>query len=222
MKYALTLLFALLGAQAAAQDVRYVSDQLHVTLRSGQGAEYRILHRGLPSGTRLVLGEENEVTGYSLVTTPDGIEGWVRSQYLAREKPARQQLRDALERENLLIQNGQELRQQYVALTASNTKLSEQLNAARAQLAEASSDLARIRETSGDIVALDASHRQLEAVVKTLRARVGVLQVDNLRLQEKREKEAFIYGALAVLAGVAVVMLVPKLWNLRRRRSGWA
>ena len=218
------LLLALVGTQATAQEVRYISDQLFVTLRSGQGTEYRIIRHGLPSGTRLVIGEQNEETGYTFVTTPDGTEGWVHSRYLTTEPPARLRLEDALERENQLMKNGQELRQQYVELTTSHNQLGEQLKTVRAQLEEANSELVRIREISGDIVALDADHRQLTETAKTLRTQVEVLRTDNLRLQENRDRETFIRGALAVLVGVVIVVLIYNVGNnIRRRKTGgWA
>ena len=47
-------------SSAQAQDVRYISDKQYVPLRSGAGNEYRITHRGLPSGTRLTVNSESD------------------------------------------------------------------------------------------------------------------------------------------------------------------
>ena len=59
MKFTSTLLLILFSLGAQAQDVRYISDQQFVPLRSGAGSEYRIVHKGLPTGTRLVVEEED-------------------------------------------------------------------------------------------------------------------------------------------------------------------
>ncbi len=38
-----------------AQETQYVSDMVLVPVRSGAGADYRIVNRGLPSGTALLV-----------------------------------------------------------------------------------------------------------------------------------------------------------------------
>ncbi|MEX1236901.1 MAG: hypothetical protein WD994_01390, partial [Pseudomonadales bacterium] len=53
-----TLLLLLVPALSAAATV-YIRDTLYVPLRGGQSSEYRILHRGVKSGTPLELIEEN-------------------------------------------------------------------------------------------------------------------------------------------------------------------
>ena len=85
----LPVLFLPLGyAPANAAEVggiRYVSDNLTVPLRSGPSNGHRILHRGLPSGTRLtVLGEDADA-GFINIRTDRGTEGWIPTQYLVAE-----------------------------------------------------------------------------------------------------------------------------------------
>ena len=75
-----------------AQEVAWVSDKQFVPLRSGEGNEFRIVHRGLPSGTQLTINRVNEDSGYTQVTTAGGTQGWIRSQYLMRDRPAAQEL----------------------------------------------------------------------------------------------------------------------------------
>ena len=57
---------------------------------------------------------------------------------------------------------------------------------------------------------------------QVLSTRVEVLEADNLRMKEGKESEAFRNGALAVLLGVVITLLVPRLWPRRRRTSEWA
>jgi len=49
----LLLLTLFVAGAAQARDIRYVSDKQYIPLRSGAGNEYRIVHRGIPSGTKL-------------------------------------------------------------------------------------------------------------------------------------------------------------------------
>jgi len=71
----------IVSATALAETV-YVRDTLYVPLRGGATAEHRILHKGIRSGTAMELLEADPESGYSRVRLPDGLEGWIQSQYL--------------------------------------------------------------------------------------------------------------------------------------------
>ena len=88
----LLLLSVLFSAVSTAQEIRYVSDKQYVPLRSGAGNEYRIIHRGIPSGTRLKVVRTSGDGEWAEVTTDTGLSGWIRSQYLMSEIPAKQRL----------------------------------------------------------------------------------------------------------------------------------
>ncbi len=217
-----TALLLLTSIGALAEDIRYISDKQYVPLRSGQGTEFRIVHRGLASGLRLVIGEVNEESGYTQVTTPNGTQGWIRSQYLMKEAPARQQLEVLLEREKTLSQDKDSLRQRYIELEESQLQLQQELAGSREHLEETSTELAEIRRVSGNALALDDSNRQLLKESQILKSRIEILESDNLRLQDSSESDAFFNGALSVLLGVIITLLVPRLWPQRRSSSGWA
>ncbi len=219
---ALTLASGLATVSASAEEIRYISDKQYVPLRSGQGTQYRIVHRGLPSGTALVIGEVNEETGYTQVTTPGGTEGWIRSQYLMQEEPARQQLDKLLEREKTLSQDSDSLRQRYIELEENYQQVSEQLNDTQSELQERSTELAEVQRVSANALALDDSNRRLAREAEVMKSRLEILEADNQRLQENKESDAFFNGALAVLLGVIITLLVPRLWPQRRRSSSWA
>ena len=57
---------------------------------------------------------------------------------------------------------------------------------------------------------------------ENLRSEVEMLEAENQRLQDKLKSEDFINGALAVLMGVVITLVVPRLWPKRRRSSSWA
>lgn len=88
------LLFASLTVPAHAAD-RYVSDVMHIQLRRAPGNQQQVVANGLESGTALTFVREQtdgSRTNWSLVRTEDGVEGWVRSQYLLTEPTASTQL----------------------------------------------------------------------------------------------------------------------------------
>ena len=71
----LLLLTLLFSATSAAHDIRYISDKQYVPLRSGASNEHRIVHRGLPSGTKLVVSSTSSDGLWSEITTQGGQKG---------------------------------------------------------------------------------------------------------------------------------------------------
>jgi SH3 domain protein len=210
LKIPSTLLLLLLSANSLAQEVRFISDKQFVPLRSGQGTQYRIVHRGLASGLRLEVEEINEETGYSQVTTPNGTQGWILSQYLTSEEPPRQQLARARQRNEALL-----------AEQSSWQATNEQLLASQAQLEKTASELAELQRISGNALALDTDNRRLMQQAEVLKTHIEVLEGDNLRMSESNESDAFYNGVFAVLIGVIITLLIPRLWPKRRPSSSW-
>lgn len=91
--FALTLFGTLSLSTTLMAETQFVSDDLVITLRTGQGNQYEII-KTLSSGTKLEILEQTD-TGYTKVKTDSGLEGWVRTQYLTKEPIARVQLESA-------------------------------------------------------------------------------------------------------------------------------
>ena len=69
---------------------------------------------------------------------------------------------------------------------------------------------------------LDTDNRRLVEESENLRSQADMLKSENQRLQDKLDSEAFIDGALAVVLGVIITLVVPRLWPKRRKSSSWA
>jgi len=65
-------------------DTRYVSDRLIISVRDGQDQNAAVLGY-IETGAPVDILEEKE--GLLKIRTEDGIEGWVRAQYIVPEKP---------------------------------------------------------------------------------------------------------------------------------------
>ncbi|WP_279246063.1 TIGR04211 family SH3 domain-containing protein [Candidatus Litorirhabdus singularis] len=222
-KTTLLALLAIAGMtplSALAQDTQYVTDQQFVPLRSGPSNQNRIVHRGIPSGTKLVVEEVQDE--YSRITTERGTEGWIRTQYLMQEVPARQQLkalqatRDRLQAQVETIEStGGELQRQFAETSAMLAEREE-------TLAQTTSELTEIKRLSANAIAIDSQNRELVQGAEVLNSRIQVLEADNQRLLDSADGEAFINGALAVLLGVIITLVVPRLRPRRKSSSSWA
>lgn len=206
---------------SAAQEQRYVGDEVFIVLHAGPGTNYRWIAKLTP-GTELTAGASAEDGAWTEVTTDRGTEGWVRSEFLSRAAPAQVRLPAVEARAEDLAARVGELEEALAAARASAASSSETLEERESRLAESEAELERIRQVSGRALALDQRNRELAEAVETLRSEVDVLQADNQRLQDKLRSGAFLDGALAVLLGVIITLVVPRLWPKRRSSSSWA
>ena len=216
------VLSLLLCSTSMAADTRYISDTQYIPLRSGPGNEYRIVHRGIPSATRLEVRQVSESGEFAEIVTEKGTEGWIRTQYLMKELPSRDRLATALAKIDNLTGENQTLKERNRALSGERTQLSEQLNGTEGNLTSVTEELAHLKQISGKAVQLDADYRHLTLETEELRLEGETLKAENRRLQDKLESKAYRDGALAVLLGVIIALTVPRLWPKKKNNSGWA
>ena len=216
------LALLLLSAAGHAQDVRYVSDKQFVPLRSGAGNDYRIVHRGIPSGTRLKVARTSGDGEWAEITTDRGTSGWIRSQYLMKDMPAQNKLDAAQRTAATAVEESAALKEEVTALKAERAELIARLETGGQELGNVSDELASLKQISGKAVQLDIDNRRLVEDSENLRSEVEMLQSENQRLLDKLQSEDFINGALAVLMGVFITLAVPRLWPKRRKSSSWA
>ncbi len=219
--FPLLSILLLAGQPAYAQSTRYINDEIFVALRSGPGTDYRWRGRLTP-GTRLTLARTSKDGKWAEVTTARGTVGWVQTEYLTTEVPAAVRLPETLERVETLQRENRDLQQEVAAFEGEREQLLGRITDAEAALQQVTEELTQLRQVSGNAVQLDIDNRRLVEEAQDLRSSVEMLEAENQRLGDKLKSEDFINGALAVLLGVIITLVVPRLWPGRRRSSGWA
>ncbi|MFC6632234.1 TIGR04211 family SH3 domain-containing protein [Microbulbifer taiwanensis] len=204
---------------ALGADTRYITDQLHVPMRSGKGNEFRILHRGLPSGTRLALLEDAAGDGWARVRTPDGDEGWVRRQYLVSEPVAEIKLQKA--EADLARFEKMDLGGEVRRLEEENRKLNVALTTEQEKSQQLAGELKELKTLSADAVALNQRHQKLLHQHELLKQEQIMAEAEIQRLSGSESHKWYMYGALSVGLGAILAMIAPHL-RPRRRRSEWA
>jgi SH3 domain protein len=99
--------------------------------------------------------------------------------------------------------------------------LLEQLNSRDAEFNAVAQELHRLKQVSGKAEQLDIDNRRLVEKTENLRSEVDMLHAENRRLLDKVESEDFMNGALAVLLGVIIALVAPRLVPKRRKSSSW-
>lgn len=217
----LLTLLTLLCTPLAAQETRYVSDDVFIVLHAGPGTNYRWLGRLIP-GTELVEQRRSTDGNWAEVRTKRGTLGWVQAEYLASEPPAQARLPAVVRQLEDAQRDGADLRRDLDAARAERDALRAQLDDSSAALQRVSEELAQLRQVSGSAVETAEDNRRLVEEITALRMNLNTLRADNQRLQDRVRSSAFIDGALAVLLGVIIAVVVPRLWPKRRASSSWA
>ena len=217
----LLTLLTLLCTPLAAQETRYISDDVFIVLHAGPGANYRWLGRLIP-GTELVEQRRSTDGNWAEVRTRRGTLGWVKAEYLASEPPAQARLPAVVRQLEDAQRDGADLRRNLAAAQAERDALRAQLDESSAALQRVSEELAQLRQVSGSAVETAEDNRRLVEETTALRMNLNTLRADNQRLQDRVRSSAFIDGALAVLLGVIIAVVVPRLWPKRRASSSWA
>ncbi|MBW2939306.1 TIGR04211 family SH3 domain-containing protein [Zhongshania aquimaris] len=212
-----TVLFCLTSASFA--DTRYISDKIYVPLRVGDGSKYRIIHRGLPSGEKLDLISTNEDSGYSKVRTDKGVEGWLPSHYLTNSPAARSQLATNKKQIDELSSINKDLQKKLENTTQSSQETNSIVEELQLENKSLTEELEEIKRISANSIKLDDDNRRLLESNQMLSSEVDVLKTDNARLRENKENEFFLNGAFAVLIGVMIALIVPRM--MPKRRSDW-
>jgi SH3 domain protein len=218
-----TIAFALLTSLSInAQETRYISDTLLVAVRAAPENEATIVHRGLSSGTAVLSYAMSEDSEWVEIETRNGLRGWLRAQYLQTEPPA-----------SLLIGD---MRIELEKMRAERDRLAAQLNESSseanladdaideltAQLESVSNELVEIKRVSSAAIELDLMNQQLVAELESERSGADLLRLENVRLRDRIANNQILDGALAVLLGVILAVVTPRLWPSRKQNDGWS
>jgi SH3 domain protein len=213
-----TLLLVLLSATALARTA-YVTDELRITLRTGETASHRIL-RMLPTGEKLTVLSTNADTGYSKVRTEGGVEGYVLTRQLVDQPVARDRLAEAEAEVAALKAAPGELSSRLANLTDEHKALlaeHEQLKQAKTQVDQ---EFAALQRTASNAVRIANERNELRKQVASLTREVEDVKQQNRELENKTAQNWFLIGAGVVVGGILLGLILPHL-RVRRRKSSW-
>jgi SH3 domain protein len=211
------LLLFCLGSIAAADTIRYISDNLEVTLRSGKTLKHNIV-KMLPSGTQVRVIRA-DADGYSRVQTQDGDESWEMTRFLSSVPSARDRLAEAEQKLAAAKIENNQVKAQMEAITAQKEQFEQQ----RQQWAETNrrlvQELNSIRQTAASSLAIDHENKTLKSRLIQLERELQTLQQENSKLKDRAARDWFLLGAGVVMLGMIIGLILPKLHP--RRKPSW-
>ena len=216
-----TLIAGAMPTITIAQEYRWVADVLYVPLRSGKGNQFRILDKGLRTGTRLEFISQDDEGGWTEVRSDKGEIGYIRSQYLLDTPTAAQQLATVKRQLVKVEKQYSELKNDLGSAKNSKSQLSRTVSDLEKQNQRLNQELIDIKRISADAVALHERHQTLMHDHQLIQTELDVLKAENERLADDSRNTFFLYGALAVGLGALIAWIAPSL-RRKKRFSEWA
>jgi SH3 domain protein len=216
------LLFSFLFSVASlAADIRFVGGEQSIALRDGAGEDYAIVYRGIPPGTRLTVAHISDDGLWADITADNGITGWIPTRNLVLEVPVQQKTPASVKPAPGKGDINAELDTGVPAPTTDPADILNRFNTCESEFNAVAQELHQLKQVSGKAVQLDIDNHRLVEESENLRSDVKMLQAEKQRLLDKLQSEDFMNGALAVLLGVVIALIAPRLVPKRRKSSGW-
>ncbi|MBN2125425.1 MAG: TIGR04211 family SH3 domain-containing protein [Deltaproteobacteria bacterium] len=197
-------LAVLLCCQPLWASKAYITDSFRISLRRGPGPDQEII-KFLPSGT--IVDVQNTEGEWSLVRLPDPegqeIEGWVLERYLTTELPWEARftmLRQERDRQDQRIGELEKaLEQASMRENALSTEMREHIRSHEVLREQ----YARLRRDAADYLHLKAAHEDAQRAL-------GRLNSENEALRSSQMNRWFATGALVLLCGLLVGLLIGR------------
>lgn len=214
------LAISLVCASSWAQ-TRYISDVVLVPVRSGAGNQYRIIHSGIKSGTKMTVLEEDPSGAWTKIRTERGMEGWVPSQYLTETPTAELQLDKAQSTLNAALQRAQALEERLQTLQTQHQALSKQATADSQERDAYAEELRQLKALSADAVNLNQRYKELLERHELIQTEFDAIKAENDRLKADQTINQWLFGAGLMILGMILMLILPAL-RPKKRHSEWA
>lgn len=195
----------------------WVSDQFEVMLRTGPSTENAI-QLMIGSGAELEVLEQDDESGYSRVMTNGGTEGWVLSRYLMTEPGARAQLETFTQQLRGVNSERATLDSQLGAIRGDFESAKRQISELERDKTDMQAEIDDIRRAAADTLAIDSQNKNLQQLLTDAEIRVSMLEQENDSLVSQTTRNWFITGALVLIGGVLLGLILPRMkWQKKSR-----
>lgn len=186
----------------AQQETAWIDDEIFVPMRSGKGRQYRIIHRGLRTGTAVEILEWPENGDWARVAYKD-TEGWVEKQYISRAPIARMKLERLQQRHAELQSQLEKVQSQLESVRAERDQLSRENRKLQSDLQQKTDRVEHLEEVAAKPIRLDKANQKLNEQVSALRTRLDQAQAQNAMLRDQQTSRQWAVGTgILILGGI--------------------
>lgn len=220
MKYLFYLIFTVLSCTNAFAETVYVSDDMKLTLRSGESNKHKIL-KMLSSGTKLELLNNNKDTGYSKVKTSQGLVGYLPTRFIQNKPINSWYLKKANQELELLKSENEQLKASLAEIQQNNNGSNTSDTDLIKERDQLSTDLNNIRQTASNAIQLRQQRNELQERVVNVERELQQLKREKQALEDSTSQDWFLYGGILSFIGIFLGLLIPKISWQRKSHGSW-
>ena len=195
----LILPFFLYANSIFAEDMRYVTDELEITIHRSMSLNSEIVAQ-LKSGTPVRILKTNRDEGYVMVATKDEKVGWMLESFLVNEPAGRQQ---------------------YEALKIEYDKLKAEFDLqVKQRTSKLSTELTQVKNAAKRPLELQQENQKLKNTLEQERAQVEEIKKENKQFKSiHKDRQWFAVGAITAIGSLVLGLIITRVpW---RRRKSW-
>ena len=190
-------------------ETMYVSDDIKITLRTGQGIDHKIL-------AMIKIGQEVEVLqpddDWTQIQLPSGMEGWVLTRFLTYDKPCRLEFGILKKKYETLSTQSASLLKENRIYKEESKRFRTELSGSKEMLAAISKSYDTLKKESADFLELNSKHEVTSSELSDQTKKAEKLEEELSKLLSHRNIIWFLSGAGVLVLG----MLIG--YNARRQR----
>ena len=204
----------LFGMSPSHAQRAYVTDTFEITLRTGPSTENKIIAM-LSSGQAVEVVEP--VGDWSLVRLPDGSrEGWVVTRFLISRLPWSLQATSFKEENAAFRAKLASLETALAETQRQREGLAQKLQVTSKLLHDTRGDYETLKQGAESFLKLQKVHEMNQAALAAARADLETLRKEHEQLQSSQMNRWFATGALVLLCGLLLGVMVGRQQKTRR------
>ena len=182
-------------------ETMYVTDDIKITLRTGQGIDHKILAMIKPGQELEVLQPDDEWTQVQL---PNGMEGWVLTRFLTYNKPCRLELEVLKKKYETLSAQSAFLLKENRVYKEESKRLRTELSGSKEMLMAISESYDTLKKESADFLELKSKHELTSSQLADQTKKVENLEEELSKLLSHRNIIWFLSGAGVLVLGILI------------------
>jgi SH3 domain protein len=215
--FGMMVLFILCATSSWAEKV-YVTDRFKVTFRSGPSLENKVI-RMLPSGQELqVLDAQGDWSHVRVVGEGDeGIDGWILNRFLIERLPWEKKA-------EILEVRSQELEAKLAMIdekrqeaSTEGQQLSSELKKTQAAFQDLNKKYENLKKGASGYLVLKNEYNSMKSTLESNQKKLTAVTTENEKLRSSERRRWFITGALVLLCGWIIGLVMGR--TRRQRRS---
>jgi len=212
MRFSIFLgVWMMLFCSTVQAETMYVNDSVKITLRTGQGTNYKVL-------AMINLGQELEVLQpddeWTQVKLPSGMEGWVLTRFLTYDKPCRHEFGILKKKYETLSTQSASLLKENRIYKEESKRFRTELSGSKEMLAAISKSYDTLKKESADFLELKSKYEVASSQLADQTKKAEKLEEELSKLVSHRSIMWFLSGA-----GVLVLGMLIGYYAKRRRRK---